>query len=582
MGFVDKLHAKAQLQGILRERRGLLWAASLFSVLVNLLMLTGPLFMLQIYDHVLASRSEATLAALFVLMTFLFLMMGILDYARGRVLARVGAGFRTRLDRRVFSAMLRRGALGPGTPGHNTNALRDLEAVQRVFASPVITALFDIPWTPVFLAGILVFHPWLGVLALTGGGLLIGLAMLNQVLTSGLAATADRGAARADHFAEQLRGDAEMVRALGMSRDVFERWRRAQDAALRDTILASDRAGQFASISKSFRMFLQSAMLGLGALLVLRGELSPGAMIAASILLGRALAPVEMAIGHWPSVQRARLGWRALIDHLGTASEPATRLQLPKPAAHLAAKNLRVTAPGHAAPVLHSVSFDLPPGVALGVIGPSGSGKSSLARAITGVWTPSSGSIRLDGTPLDQYTPEALGQYIGYLPQRVQLFDGTIAENIAGLAADPNAGAVIEAARRAAAHDLITELPGGYDTLISAGGGVLAGGQMQRIALARALYGDPLILVLDEPNSNLDNEGTIALNRAMRKTKARGGVVVVMAHRPSAISECEVLMVLENGKPRALGPRDEVLGRMVQNLHDIQPDLRAGTAGGVA
>jgi len=581
MGFVDRRHAKAELQAVLHERRGLLWAAGLFSVLVNLLMLTGPLFMLQIYDHVLASRSEATLAALFVLMSFLFLMMGILDYVRGRVLARVGAGFRARLDRRVFSALLRRDSSGPGAPRHDANALRDLEAVQRVFASPVITALFDIPWTPVFLAGILIFHPWLGALALTGGGLLIGLAMLNQLRTAELAGAADRGVARADTLAEQLRGEAEMVRALGMSRNVFERWRRAQDAALHGNIHASDRAAKFASISKAFRMFLQSAMLGLGALLVLKGELSPGAMIAASILLGRALAPVEMAIGHWPSVQRARLGWWALIDLLAAISEPSTRLQLPKPAAHLAAHNLSLRPPGHAEPALRSVSFDLRPGVALGVIGPSGSGKSSLARALTGVWPPSSGTITLDGVPLDQYMPEALGRYIGYLPQRVQLFDGTIAENIAGLETEPDPEAVIEAARRAAAHELIVELPKGYDTWVSTGGGVLTGGQMQRIALARALFGDPLLLVLDEPNSNLDNEGTIALNRAMRKTKARGGVVVVMAHRPSAISECELLMVLEEGRPRALGPRDEVLGRTVQNLHEIQPGLRAGASGGV-
>jgi len=538
--------------------------------------------MLQIYDRVLGSRSEATLAALFLLMSFLFVMMGVLDYARGRVLARVGAGFRTRLDRRVFAAMLRRDSVRPDAKGRSASSLRDLEAVQRVFASPVITALFDIPWTPVFLAGILIFHPWLGALALAGGGLLIALAMLNQMLTSGFAATADVEAARADHLAEQLRGEAEMVRALGMSGGAFERWRRAQDAALQASILASDRAGQFASVSKAFRMFLQSAMLGLGALLVLRGELSPGAMIAASILLGRALAPVEMAIGHWPSVQRARLGWRALIALLGTAAEPAARLDLPTPAAHLAAEKLGVVPPGRADPVLHAVSFDLRPGVALGVIGPSGSGKSSLARAITGVWPAASGTIRLDGAPLGQYTPEALGRYVGYMPQRVQFFDGTIAENIAGLSAEPDSGAVVAAARQAGAHELIVHLPDGYDTRISTGSGGLSGGQMQRIALARALYGAPLILVLDEPNSNLDSEGTIALNHAMRQIKARGGAVIIMAHRPSAISECELLMVLEQGKPRALGPRDEVLARMVQNLHEIKPGLRAAPSGGAA
>ncbi|GGD37293.1 type I secretion system permease/ATPase [Sinisalibacter lacisalsi] len=582
MRFSEPIGGKAELHAILRERRGALWAAGLFSVLVNLLMLTGPLFMLQVYDRVLGSRSEETLVALFLLMAFLFLMMGVLDYARGRVLARVGAGFRARLDRRVFSAMLRHEASQRGRACRGNNTLRDLEAVQRLFAAPVITAFFDIPWTPVFLAGILIFHPWLGALALVGGAILIALAALNQGLTSGLAFAADRAAARADHLAEDLRANAEMVGALGMSGAVFERWRRAQDAALDNAIRASDRAGQFGSISKSFRMFLQSAMLGLGALLVLRGELSAGAMIAASILLGRALAPVETAIGHWPAVQRARHGWRALVELLGKQAPRAARLALPRPAARLVAHQLSVAPAGRSDPALARISFELEPGRALGVIGPSGAGKSSLARAITGAWPPRSGAIRLDGASLDQYAPEALGRHIGYLPQQVKLFDGTIAENIAGLAISPDPDAVVMAARQAAAHDLILALPDGYDTLIETGANRLSGGQVQRIALARALFGEPVILVLDEPNANLDNDGTIALNRAIRTVKARGGAVVIMAHRPAAITECELLMVLEEGRMRAFGPRDEVLARMVQNLHEIQPTLRAGQAGGVA
>lgn len=577
-----KQQGEAELRDARRDARGLMLSAGVFSVFVNLLMLTGPLFMLQVYDRVLGSRSEATLIALFVLMAFLFLIMGLLDYARGRVLARVGARFQARLDKRVFSAVLRRDAAVGDARQSASNTLRDLEAVQRLLSSPVFTAVFDMPWTPVFLGLTFVFHVWLGALALAGGLVLIVITILNQSLTSGPVRNANAAAMQADHTAEQLRSEAEMVRALGMSDTAFERWHRARTAALADTIQASDLGGRFSAISKTFRMFLQSAMLGLGAYLVLQGELTPGAMIAGSILLGRALAPVDMAIGQWQTVQRARQGWDALVELLGTVPPEAPRTQLPRPKGHLVAENLTMVPPGQTQASLRMVNFEIKPGQALGVIGPSGAGKSTLARAITGVWRPAGGKIRLDGAALDQFEPAVLGQHIGYLPQRVQLFDGTIAENIAGLEMQPDDAEVVAAAKKAAAHDLILALPDGYDTRVSGGGGMLSGGQMQRIGLARAMYGGPVVLVLDEPNANLDNEGSVALNTAIREMKAAGGAVLIMAHRPSAIQECELLLVVDHGVVKAFGPRNQVLERTVQNARQIQQTAAQGKSGGVS
>ncbi len=570
---------REELRTARREARWLFRAAGLFSVFVNLLMLTGPLFMLQVYDRVLGSRSEETLLALFILMAFLFTMMGLLDYSRGRVLARIGAGFQSRLDRRVFSAVLRKAAAS-ARPDTVTNNLRDLEAVQRLLAMPVFTAFFDIPWTPVFLAAILIFHPWLGILALVGGAILITVTALNQWLTRTPLDQANAATLRAEHMAQQLRDEAEMVRSLGMQDAAFDRWHLAREKALGDGILASDRTGGFAVLSKTFRLFLQSAMLGLGAYLVLQGELTAGAMIASSILLGRALAPVDLAIGQWQAITRARSGWTGLARLLSEIPPEAPRIQLPRPRAHLKAESVTVIPPGQSQATLRMVNFELLPGQAMGVIGPSGAGKSTLARAITGVWRPAGGKIRLDGATLDQYDPAVLGCHIGYLPQRVQLFDGTIAENIARLALAPDDEAVVSAARKAAAHEMILRLPDGYNTLVSGGGGMLSGGQIQRIGLARALYGNPVLLVLDEPNSNLDNEGTQALNAAVKAIKAEGGAVLIMAHRPAGIQECEVLMVLDQGMVRALGPRDKVLAETVRNAQAIQAS--GGRGGGVS
>ena len=551
------------------ESRRLFWIVGIFSFFVNLLMLTGPIFMLQVYDRVLGSRSEATLVALFVLMGFLFLMMGLLDFARGRILARVGARFQSRLDRRVFSAMVRKAAVAPEKETAASNNLRDLESVQRLMSSPVLTALFDMPWTPVFLLGITIFHPWLGMLAVGGGTVLVIVAIVNQVMTKGPVERANHATLRAERMAEQIRVEAEMVRSLGMQGSTFSRWQKLRGGSLGETIKSSDLGGTFTTTTKTFRLFLQSAMLALGAYLVLQQQMTPGGMIAASILMGRALAPVDLAIGQWQLVQRAMEGWKRLAFLLSTVPEEPPRTALPRPRAQLSVVQATIVPPGGQQAAVRMVSFDVQPGEAVGVIGHSASGKSSLARALVGIWRPSGGKIRLDGASLDQYEPDVLGQHIGYLPQRVQLFDGTIAENIARLRPDAKDEDIVTAARKAAAHDMILKLPDGYDTVVTPSGGILSGGQVQRIGLARAMYGDPVLLVLDEPNSNLDNEGSEALNDSIRQMKSEGKSVLIMAHRPAAIKECDKLLVMEQGARRAFGPRDEVLREMVQNHQEI-------------
>jgi ATP-binding cassette subfamily C protein len=558
---------RVELAEARRESRSLFWMAFIFSVFVNLLMLTGPLYMLQVYDRVLGSRSEETLIALSILVAFLYGMMGLLDYARGRVLARIGARFQDKLDRRVFSAMLRKAAVG--SKEDNKTGLRDLEAVQTLLSSPALLALFDMPWTPFFLAAIFIFHPWLGFLALSGGTILILLALLNQRITRQPQLDASINSMQANRLSDEIMEETEVIQGLGMRRASFDRWQMVREKALNGALSKSDRSGSITTLTKTLRLFLQSAMLGLGAYLVLQGQMTAGAMIAGSILLGRALAPIEMAVGQWALVQRAQLGWQSLMELLTEVPEYKDRTPLPRPAATLAVEQITVIPPGEKQATLRMLSFDLEPGQALGVIGPSGAGKSTLAKAITGVWPTAGGKIRLDRAALDQYDPDVLGRHIGYLPQKVSLFDGTIGENIARLDPGANPAQIVDAAKKAAAHELILKQPQGYDTPVSSARGRLSGGELQRIGLARALYGQPVILVLDEPNANLDNDGSDALNTSIRAMKRDGRSVIIMAHRPSAIRECEMLLVLDGGMRRAFGPRDEVLKNTVQNHANI-------------
>ncbi|HMQ93765.1 MAG TPA: type I secretion system permease/ATPase [Amaricoccus sp.] len=547
---------------------GLFWTVAIFSVFVNLLMLTGSIYMLQIYDRVLPSRSEETLLALTLLIAALFALMGVLDYARGRISARIGAVAQTRLDGRVFRATLRRSVLS-SERSRPATGLKDLESVQRLMASPVLFAVFDMPWAPVFIALIYSFHPWLGHLSLIGGAILVVITLLNQWLTRKPEAEANAAMMDGDGFAETIRQQGDMIQALGMRGAVQARWQTLRNRALAAQLTSTDRVSQFSTLSKTFRFFLQSAVLGLGAYLVLQGEMSAGMMIAASILLGRALAPVEQAIGGWPLVQRARRGWAQLKTLLEQTPDLATPTALPRPRAFVDVKEITVFPPEQQKATLRMLSFHVSPGQALGVIGPSASGKSTLARVLTGIWRPASGSVRLDGATLDQYEPDILGSYIGYLPQDVVLFDGTVAENIGRLLPNPDPAEVVTAARKAGAHEMILNLPQGYDTSVSAGGARLSGGQKQRIGLARAFYGNPQVLVLDEPNSNLDAAGQDALNEAIRLAKADGKLVIIMAHRPAGIAECDTILILDGGIAKAFGPRDEVLKAHVRNYAQV-------------
>ncbi len=576
-GQTAKLGA-AELTAVRGEGRGLYITVAIFSFFVNMLMLTGPLYMLNVYDRVLGSRSLETLIALSVLVAFLYGMMGILDFVRGRVMGRIGARFQARLDRRVFSASLR-ASNQSRPPEEARTALRDLEAVQRLITSPALMSVFDLPWTPLFFMGIFIFHPALGIMALIGGAVLIVVALANQVSTKKPLEAANAASFQSEALGAQIRGESEMVHALGMRGSAFDRWQIARTASLDATMGAADSAGTYTAMTRTFRLFLQSAMLGLGALLVLEGQLTPGAMIAGSILMGRALAPIEQIVGQWAAFQKGREGWTRLSRLLGSVPEDPARTALPAPRAILTADSITVVPPGERQARLRMISFEVRPGQAIGVIGTSGAGKSTLARALTGVWRPASGKIRLDGAALEQYDADTLGKYIGYLPQRVQLFDGTIKENIARMSMTPDDAAVVTAAKKAAAHEMILKLPEGYDTRVTAAGGRLSGGQMQRVGLARAMYGDPVILVLDEPNSNLDNDGSVALNNAIRIAKSEGKAVFIMAHRPAAIQECDMLLVIENGARRAFGPKDEVMRDVLHNAQQITST--AGQSAGV-
>ena len=479
--------------------------------------------------------------------------MGLLDHARGRLLARIGARLQARLDRRVFEAGLARAGQLPGDR-LALSAQRDLQSMQQFWSSPISAALMDMPWTPLFLGVIFVFHPMLGWLALAGGAVLVVLALVNQRTSKDPVLRANAANIQSEQMAERLKSEAELLRALGMTDAAFRRWSQARTKALSTSLTSSDMSGAFSVSTKTLRLFLQSAILGLGAWLVLQGELTAGAMIAASIIMGRALAPIEQAIGQWAILTRAREARANLVQLLSLQPPGAPRTALPRPKGVLEADNLTVMLPGHPNPILRGISFRLQPGQALGVIGPSGAGKSTLGRALVGAVPPAGGKIRLDGAELSQYDPDVLGSYIGYLPQNVTLMDATITEIIARLAPQPDPARVVAAAQAADAHEMILKLADGYDTRIAAAGEQLSGGQIQRVGLARALYGNPVLLVLDEPNSNLDNDGSVALNNAIRRLKEAGGSVIVIAHRPAAIQQCDMLMVLEGGQCSAFGP----------------------------
>lgn len=558
-----------------KQGNKLLVAVGLFSAFVNLLMLTGPLFMLQVYDRVLSSRSTATLVALFILVVLLYTFMGCLDYARGRIMARFGARFQSFLDETVFRSTIKSSIL-ESERSQTSSGLRDIESVQSLLSNPAAFSVFDIPWTPIFIGAIFIFHPLLGWMAVAGGIFLLSITILNQLLTKKKVLDSAYKSAESHAFAESARQSAEVIHAQGMQSTITKRWKLSRDASLEAAINSSDFTSIFSALTKSFRLLLQSAMLAAGAYLVLKNELTPGAMIAGSILLGRALAPIEMAIGQWPLVLRARGGWQSLQVILAREADQPERMHRSKPEAILVVKDLGVAPPGERKPTISGINFALKPGEVLGIIGKSGAGKSTLARALVGLWPPGAGEIRLDGEILQNYDPELLGSYLGYLPQSVSLFHGTVAENVARMAENPDVEMIKAAVKMAEADVLVKSLPDSFDTIIHGGTGRLSGGQKQRLGLARAIYGDPTLLILDEPNAALDAEGSQALNAAVRRFKEQGKAVIIMTHRPVAISECDHLLYLEGGRQHSYGPRDTVLNSIVKNAKDVAQIVKQG------
>ncbi|HEX2257411.1 MAG TPA: type I secretion system permease/ATPase [Afifellaceae bacterium] len=565
------------LQEALSRCRGGLLAVFGFSMVINLLMLTVPLYMLQIFDRVLASESGETLLYLTMLVAALLAVLGIFELLRSRVLVRLGIWVDQLLGPSVFLRGLESTLRGAA---YRTEALRDLATFRGFLGGGGIMALFDSPWVPVYILVIYLLHPTLGHIALFGAVALFSMALLTELATGRGLKEANAHAARSMRGAESAYRNAEVADGMGMGETLARRWHGANAEVLELQALVSDRAGTITSFTKFLRLLLQMGVLGAGAWLVLKHELTPGGMIAASIILGRALAPVEQAIGTWKQTSAAREAWQRLSDLFAQKPLHPATMELPRPKGHLSIESVTYGAPGTRLPILKGLSLQVKPGEAMAIIGPSGSGKSTLARLMVGIGQPQVGSVRLDGAEIYTLDRGMFGRHIGYLPQDVELFSGTVRENIARM----EEGApekIVAAAEMAGLHQIILRLPSGYDTEIGEHGAFLSGGQRQRIALARALYDDPVLLVLDEPNANLDGAGEEALNQALAAAKAKGMAIVLIAHRPAMLTHVDQVAVLSDGQLQAVGPRDAVLSQLHQRAaaaQQGQPPVRVVSA----
>ncbi|RUU48650.1 type I secretion system permease/ATPase [Mesorhizobium sp. M6A.T.Ca.TU.002.02.2.1] len=554
---------RTTLAAVLASFRRALAGIALMSGVVNVLALTGSFFMLQVYDRVIPGRSVPTLVGLAVFAGTLFVFQGVLELIRSRLLVRIGMALDARLSGQVYAALMRL-PLRTKLAGDGLQSLRDLDQVRSFMSSAGPTALFDLPWMPLYLAICFLFHFWIGMTALAGVVILFSLTLLAEIRTREPARKANSQAAARNTLAEATRRNVEVLQAMGFGSRIAERWSGINADYLDTNATASDLAGTLGTISKILRMMLQSGILAIGAYLVIHQEATGGIMIASSIMMSRALAPIELAIAHWRGFVTARQAWTRLTQLLVLLPETAISVSLPAPRSALSVENISVTPPGERRMVVQDATFALERGVGLGIVGPSASGKSSLVRAIAGIWLPVRGTVRLDGATLDQWSPEELGNHVGYLPQDVQLFDGTIAENIARFEPQAPSDKILAAARAAGVHDLVIHLPEGYETRIGEAGSALSAGQRQRIALARALYGDPFLVILDEPNSNLDAEGEAALTEAIQSVRARGGVAIVVAHRPSALASLDQVLVMANARIVAFGPKNEILNKITR------------------
>jgi ATP-binding cassette subfamily C protein PrsD len=553
---------QTELGAALRHYRSAFITVALLSTVLNVLLLAGSIYMMMVYDSVLPSHSIPTLVGLFIMITGAYIFQGVFDHMRSRILGDVGAAFDRRLSRRVQDAISSASLRGWRMPGDGLGSMRDIEQIRSYLSGSGPATLIDMPWVIFFIVILALLNIWLGVVALFGALVLLSLTVLTDRITREPTAKVAVIAGYRNGMAETMLRHTELFTALGMRGRMLDRWDQVNRAHLGSHKKLAHSIALVGGSAKVFRLFIQSAVLTVGALLVIKGSVSGGIIFASSIMLGRALAPIDQAIGNWRQFAMARQGWKRLGEFLN-AVPPSDfgRLELPRPSEVLAVKQLVVAPPGTQIVAIQNVTFSLAAGSALGIIGPSAAGKSSLGRALIGIWPAVQGSVRLDGATLEQWSPDRLGAMMGYLPQTVELLDGTIAENIARFEADVHPDVVIRAARAAGVHDLILALPNGYETPIGLDGANLSAGQRQRVGLARALYGDPFVVLLDEPNSNLDAEGEAALQGAITSVKDRGGIVMVIAHRPSVLSHVDYILVLKNGRAESFGPRDDVLQR---------------------
>ncbi|MEE7493522.1 type I secretion system permease/ATPase [Methylobacterium oryzae] len=543
----------------LRSLRPVLATAMAFGLFINLLLFVSPLYMLQIYDRVIPSRNETTLAGITLIAAFGLAVYAILEMLRARLLVRGGVVFDQKIATPIFDAAHRGTLIRPGAQ-HDT-ALRDVDVLREFLTGSGMLAFCDLPWIPIFLLACFVLHPWFGWMALVGGGTILGLTLLNEIATRRTLDAASQASREAGQDAAAAFRNGEVLQAMGMVASMRGRWERRHDDVLLLQARASDRAGLILAATKFVRMLLQTLVLGAGAYLAIHREISAGSMIAASIIIGRTLAPIEAVVGNWKGFTAARASYRRLRDLIAVAGSETRRLVLPRPRGLIEAENISVAAPGSTRAILKAVSFRLEPGTVVGIIGPSGAGKSTLVRALTGVWPLHEGTVRVDGSDLRHWDKALLGQHVGYLPQDVELFDGTVAQNIARFASEDDAR-VIEVARQAGCHELIQSLPEGYNTVIGRGGHGLSGGQRQRIALARALYGEPSLVVLDEPNASLDQLGEAALMRAVAALKQSGTTVVIVTHKVSLLEEADRILLLSDGSVPVSGAPEQVLSHL--------------------
>lgn len=565
-------HARTELEGALAVCKGSFLSVGFFSFFVNLLMLVPSFYMLQVYDRAVGSASLSTLLMLTLIMLLLMITMGGLEWVRSRIMVRISTRLDTLLSQRLFDASFKQAL---NTSGMNATAqpLNDLNGLRQFLTGNGLFAFFDAPWIPIYLAVMFMFHPWYGWMGIVSAALLGALAFANEKLTHAPLQAANREQMAATAFTNKSLRNAEVVESMGMLASLRQHWNGRTHKILALQSQASDRAATMTSVSRTFRQIVQSLVLGLGAYLTINHEISSGLMIAGSILLGRALAPIDQLIGVWKGFLGARSQYARLHELLLQVAAEPERMSLPAPEGAIRVEGLSAGSPGARKPIIRGVNFQVSAGEVVGIIGPSGAGKSTLARALLGVWPSLAGTVRLDGADISQWRRDELGQYIGYLPQDIELFEGTISQNISRFG-PVNAPAVVAAARMAGVHELILQLPDGYDTLIGANGGGLSGGQRQRIGLARALYGEPRLVVLDEPNSNLDDAGEKMLAEALQKLRQSRATVFVITHRSGVLAQVDKLLVLNHGELSLFGPRDQVLAR----LRDATPAARSAAA----